>query len=199
MYSAVSGNVGIGVTVPYSRLDVRGTGVDDGALFQLSNSDRSHFINLYAGRSGDPNPYVQWKDGDPLRFSTDGGGWSEKMRITSDGNELILCMPGPGEPFCPVTLLDGGPQLGTAFAVSDVSLLHCNRQAFDALCEKYPEVLSAVRAACLGEVRRLAQRLELRSFASLKKRLAAVLLDATRIQAQQGGPLDLLNITHIVS
>jgi CRP/FNR family cyclic AMP-dependent transcriptional regulator len=122
-------------------------------------------------------------------------GRTKLVRVTSDGNELILCMPGPGEPFCPVTLLDGGPQLGTAFAVSDVTLLHCNRKSFDLICEDHPEVLSAIRAACLGEVRRLAQRLELRSFSNLKKRLAALMLDATRIQAQQGGQLELLNIT----
>jgi len=122
-------------------------------------------------------------------------GRTKLVRATSDGNELILCMPGPGEPFCPVTLLDGGPQLGTAFAVSDVTLLHCDRKGFDAICEAHPEVLSAVRAACLGEVRRLAQRLELRSFSSLKKRLAAFILNATRIQARRGGQLELLNIT----
>ncbi len=124
-----------------------------------------------------------------------GRGRAKIVRVTSDGNELILCMPGPGEPFCPVTLLDGGPQLGTAFAVSDLTMLHCKRKDFDILCQQHPEVLSAVRAACLGEVRRLAQRLELRSFSNLKKRLAALMLDATRLQAQQGGPLELLNIT----
>ena len=125
-----------------------------------------------------------------------GRGRAKLVRVTSDGNVLILCMPGPGEPFCPVTLLDGGPQLGTAFAVSDVTLLHCNRETFDTLCEEHPEVLSVVRAACLGEVRRLAQRLELSSYGSLKKRLATLLLDATRIQAQRGDPLELRNITH---
>jgi len=122
-------------------------------------------------------------------------GRAKLTRVTSDGNELILCMPGPGEPFCPVTLLDGGPQLGTALAISDTVLLHCTREEFDAICDQHPEVLSAVRAACLGEVRRLAQRLELSSFGSLKKRLATLLLDATRIQAQQGGPLNVLDIT----
>jgi CRP/FNR family cyclic AMP-dependent transcriptional regulator len=122
-------------------------------------------------------------------------GRTKLVRATSEGNELILCMPGPGEPFCPVTMLDGGPQLGTAFAVTDVTLLHCNRKSFDHLCEGHPEVLSAIRASCLGEVRRLAQRLELRSFSNLKKRLAALILNATRIQAQQGGQMDLFNLT----
>ena len=123
-------------------------------------------------------------------------GRTKLVRVTSDGNELILCMPGPGEPFCPVTLLDGGPQLGAAFALSDVTLLHCNRKDFDVLCLAHPEALSAVRATCLGEVRRLAQRLELRSFANLEKRLAALILDATRMQALNWGEdVELLNLT----
>jgi CRP/FNR family transcriptional regulator, cyclic AMP receptor protein len=122
-------------------------------------------------------------------------GRAKLVRVTSDGNDLILCMPGPGEPFCPVTMLDGGPQLGTAFAVSDVTLLHCNRKKFELLCREHPEVLIAIQAACLGEVRRLAQRLELRSFGNLRKRLAGVLLDASRIASLHGGEAGLLDIT----
>jgi len=40
---------------------------------------------LFGGRQNDPNPFINWKQGDPLRFATDEGGWSEKMRITGDG------------------------------------------------------------------------------------------------------------------
>jgi hypothetical protein len=81
----IGGNVGIGLTYPTARLDVRGNNPDDGTIFQLGNSDLSHRLILFGGRAGDPNPFVQWKQGDPLRFVTDEGGWSEKMRITSDG------------------------------------------------------------------------------------------------------------------
>ncbi len=80
-----AGLLGIGTADPTSRLDVRGFNVDDGAILTLGNSDVSHRLSLFSGRSGDPNPFINWKDGDPLRFSTDAGGWSEKMRITSDG------------------------------------------------------------------------------------------------------------------
>jgi hypothetical protein len=81
----LGGNVGIGTTNPGGKLDVRGTNPDDGAVFLLGNADLSHRLVFFGGRSGDPNPFIQWKQGDPLRFTTDEGGWSEKMRITSDG------------------------------------------------------------------------------------------------------------------
>jgi len=40
---------------------------------------------LYGGRQNDPNPFIQWKQDDTLRFMTDQGGGPDKMRITGDG------------------------------------------------------------------------------------------------------------------
>ncbi|MFZ4706608.1 MAG: tail fiber domain-containing protein [Bacteroidales bacterium] len=80
-----SGNVGIGTLTPETRLDIRGNSPDDGGNIQIGNSDASHKLVLFAGRTNDPNPFIFWKTGDPLRFTTDEGGWSEKMRITSNG------------------------------------------------------------------------------------------------------------------
>jgi hypothetical protein len=80
-----TGNVGLGTSNPTVKLDVRGNSSDDGGLIRFSNSDGSHRITLFSGRENDPNPFIQWTSGDPLRFSTDEGGWSELMRITSDG------------------------------------------------------------------------------------------------------------------
>jgi hypothetical protein len=85
MYSNVPGFVGVGTSSPSFKLDIRGSHPDDGVVFGIGNSDLSHRLIIFGGRQNDPNPLIQWKDGDPLRFSTDQGGWSEKMRITSDG------------------------------------------------------------------------------------------------------------------
>jgi hypothetical protein len=83
--SYTNGNVGIGTSAPDTRLDVRGSSPDDGGIIQIGNSDVSHKLVLFAGRTNDPNPFIFWKSGDPLRFTTDEGGWSEKMRITGSG------------------------------------------------------------------------------------------------------------------
>jgi hypothetical protein len=81
----IGDKVGIGTMNPTAKLDIRGSNPDDGIIFQVGNSDLSHRLIFFGGRVNDPNPFIQWKQGDPLRFTTDEGGWSEKMRITSDG------------------------------------------------------------------------------------------------------------------
>lgn len=79
------GNVGIGTAYPSAKLDIRGSFYDEGVALRIGSNDGMHFLNLFGGRENDPNPYIWWKSGDPLRFATDEGGFSEKMRITSDG------------------------------------------------------------------------------------------------------------------
>jgi hypothetical protein len=81
-----SQNVGIGTTTPTQKLDVRGTTPDDGVLISVGNADASHQLGLYGGRLNDPNPFIIWKAGDPLRFVTDYNGFSELMRIMPNGN-----------------------------------------------------------------------------------------------------------------
>jgi hypothetical protein len=53
----------------------------------LANSDDSHRLRLFSGHSADPNPFMSWETGDPLRFATSGssGSWQEHMRI-QNGN-----------------------------------------------------------------------------------------------------------------
>lgn len=82
----ITGEVGIGINDAVFNLDVRSQGVDNAALIGVGNSDLSHFVSIFAGRQNDPNPYIMWKEGDPLRFATDESSYTEKMRLTNDGN-----------------------------------------------------------------------------------------------------------------
>ncbi len=79
-------NVGIGTATPQFKLDIRGSNPDEGALFALGNSDLSHRLLFFGGRQNDPSPFIQWKDGDPLRFATDAGGFTEWMRVNPNGD-----------------------------------------------------------------------------------------------------------------
>jgi len=81
-----NGYTGIGTTTPVSQLDVRAWDVNQPGIISAGNSDRSHFVQLFGGHNNDPNPYIQWKHGDPLSFATDSGGYYEFMRINNIGN-----------------------------------------------------------------------------------------------------------------
>ncbi|MFO7614066.1 MAG: tail fiber domain-containing protein [Bacteroidales bacterium] len=98
-------NVGIGWHLPIAKLDIRGNNPDDGATFQLSNSDLSHRLLIFGGRENDHDPFINWKQGDALRFMTDESGGSEKMRITSDG------MVGIGTDSCTALLHVNGTRM----------------------------------------------------------------------------------------
>jgi hypothetical protein len=86
-----SGNVGIGTSSPAHQLDVRNSaGTDTEAFISVGNSDNSKFLGLYSGRANNafPTIYVD-STSTALRFAfaddTAFNGFSEKMRITSDG------------------------------------------------------------------------------------------------------------------
>ncbi|MCF8368636.1 MAG: hypothetical protein K9G76_06305 [Bacteroidales bacterium] len=80
------GNVGIGTSTPAYSLDIRGSNPDEGGVLQLGNSDESNFLRFFGGRIGDPEPYIWWQDGTPLRFVSSAGGFTEHLRIDAFGN-----------------------------------------------------------------------------------------------------------------
>ncbi len=98
-------------------------------------------------------------------------------RVSPDGEETILCIRHPGEYFCPVPLLDGKGHLGTAFALTPVTLVSIGRRAFLELAKEHPELLIIVQRDCLQEVRYLLHRLETFSHRSVRERVITGLLD----------------------
>lgn len=122
-------------------------------------------------------------------------GQVKVTRVTPEGHEIILCVRGPGDYFCPVSVLDGGTQLGTAVALTEVTLLWAERAEFRALCQTIPELLLIAQGDCLGEVRRLIDRMELLAFHSVKERLAVAMLTASLHQQTNGVPTDELRLT----
>ena len=117
------------------------------------------------------------------------------VRVTSVGDEIILCVRQAGEYFCPVTVLDGKPQLGESIAMTDVTILWAERQAFLELSEKHPCLLSVVQGACLLEIRHLVRRLESRSFRNVKERLAHTLLTESRRKNGHNGAGNVVFLT----
>jgi len=113
-------------------------------------------------------------------------------RVTPDGNESILCVRQAGEYFCPVPVLDGNSHLGTAIAMTDVTIFWVERKTFQAICKESQQLLAAVQGDCLGEVRYLLNRLETFAFRNIKERLAIAMLNEVRHQrTDQKGMIEL--------
>lgn len=126
-----------------------------------------------------------------------GQGRVKIVRVTPDGDESILCIRRAGEYFCPVPLLDGKGQLGSAFAVTPTEILCIERRSFLDLCKKYPELLAIVQSDCLMEVRYLLHRLETSLHRNLQERVIIALLDVFRTQnASANADQGLIFLTH---
>lgn len=124
-----------------------------------------------------------------------GEGRVKVTRVAKGGFESVLCVRRPGEYFCPVSVLDRGPQLGTAEAMGEVVLLEADRAEFNVLCEENPELLAMVQGTCMGEVRTLVQRVEAFAFRNVRERLAMTILEETHRQREDGKPADEIRIT----
>jgi len=137
--------------------------------------------------------YLQGEQADAIYLVVEGRIKIE--RVTREGYQTILCVRGPGDIFCPVPILDEGPQLGAARAMTDVTLLCADRDSFQEACRECPEWLALVQRDCLLEMRRLLARLESSAFRSLRERLAFTILDESERQASYGESPDELRIT----
>lgn len=117
------------------------------------------------------------------------------VRVTPEGYESVLCVREPGEYLCPVPLIDGGDQLGSAIAINNTTLFSIESGEFINLCQESPELLAIVQGDCLAEVRHLMNRLETFAFRSVRGRVAIVLLNEIRAQQTQSGSVDGLRLT----
>lgn len=99
--------VGINTTNPQFKLDVRGTDDDtDGPDLQLATPSENHFLRLFAGRGGDPRPFLLFSNADTFRIATSGSdfsGFNEHFVMLPDGKVGFNTLTGQydmiNEPF----------------------------------------------------------------------------------------------------
>ncbi len=79
--------VGINTTKPMRELDIRSNHLDDGTEINIGNLGNDHFLRFFSGRESlFTFPAIYWKDGDSLSMGTNLNGYTERMRISSEGN-----------------------------------------------------------------------------------------------------------------
>jgi CRP/FNR family transcriptional regulator len=97
-------------------------------------------------------------------------------RTAADGREQVLAMIGPGEPFDPVPLFDGGPNPSSARAMSPVACLLLSREDLLALIGRHPGLALSMLASMAGQLRELVGLVEDLAFRTVRARLARQLL-----------------------
>jgi CRP/FNR family cyclic AMP-dependent transcriptional regulator len=114
---------------------------------------------------------------------------SGRVRVyasTASGKELTLGLPGHGEPFGDLGLLEDAPAVGTAVTLTPTTLLVVPRTSFGACLAAHPaRALEFLRLAAqrIEHLSRLAQRL---AFADVPSRIMALLATLTQDHEDRG-------------
>jgi CRP/FNR family transcriptional regulator len=80
--------------------------------------------------------------------------------------------------------------------MTDVRLLSAQPNEFNALCQKYPQLLSLAQQYCFKELRQMIKRLETATFHGVEMRLAGVLLGKDFSELTNHSSIGELHITH---
>jgi CRP-like cAMP-binding protein len=166
-------------------------------LAGLSNEDREALASAIARKRYRRGDIVMQKDepGHAL-FIVERG----TVRIyvpSSQGNDLILAVLGPGDFFGDLSLLDGRPRSASAAVGTDATLLTLERADFIALLTRRPAAAMAVLEAVAGRLRETDEMASDLAFLDVAGRLAKRLLDlaADHGVQQDGGVLIDLGVT----
>jgi CRP/FNR family transcriptional regulator, cyclic AMP receptor protein len=111
-------------------------------------------------------------------------GFAVLRQTSPEGREYILDYVGPGRSLNLAASVDGGPQLATAGALSDLSLLVIERDALTALLRKHADLALAVARRLAQDARQLSETARGLALDSVRQRLALFLLE----HAEQAPP-----------
>jgi CRP/FNR family transcriptional regulator, cyclic AMP receptor protein len=112
----------------------------------------------------------------------------------ASGKELTLSLPGRGEPFGDLGLIEEAPHVGTAVTLTQATLVVVPRTSFGACLAAHPAL--ALQFLRLGAQRidRLSSLAQSLAFADVPSRITALL--STRAQEQKGHVVGERRLTH---
>jgi CRP-like cAMP-binding protein len=124
----------------------------EGFLAELTADERAELQELGSVR--------RYKRGDVLFHQGDDAGavlvilaGHVKAAMLSDGREVILAFPGPGELLGELSAVDGQPRSGTVRAVDDVEALVIPGSAFRAVLEHCPRIAFVLLRSVIERLR----------------------------------------------
>jgi CRP/FNR family transcriptional regulator len=104
-------------------------------------------------------------------------------KTSAGGREQVLAVEGPGGSVAELPVFDGGPYPASAATLSEASVIFVSKRDFQTLCTQHPEVALKVLKVLGSRLRRLVGVIEELSFATVRRRLARLLV---RLAARRG-------------
>jgi len=107
------------------------------------------------------------------------------FKTSIEGKEQTLCLLRAGESFNDVPILDGGPNLASAIAITPVILYGMTKSDIEELLRENPRIAMNVIRVLSKKVRHFVSMVEDLSFRDVTSRVAKLLLDYA---IDHGGP-----------
>ena len=115
---------------------------------------------------------------------------SGKLRIfksSASGREQVLAVEGPGGSVAELPVFDGAPYPASVSAAEDSQILFISRNDFLSFCLAHPEVALKMLAVVGARLRRLVGIIEELSFATVRQRLASLLVRLAQTEGKRTG------------
>ena len=146
-------------------------------LFQdLSEPELNFLLDRAVVMHFEPGQMI-FVEGDPCEgLYVIESGQVKIFRTSPGGREQILTIEGAGASVAELPVFDGGDYPASAAGLTESILLHIRKKDFQALCLEHPEVALKVLKVVGSRLRRLVDIINELSFASVRHRLASLLL-----------------------
>jgi CRP-like cAMP-binding protein len=112
-------------------------------------------------------------------------GKLKALTTSTEGDDVVFSILGPGEVFGEVALLGGTPRTATVSAIEDCQLLAIDRRDFMAFLRTNPEVSVKLLSVVAMRLKRVSELVEDTLFLNLPMRLAKKLLSLSRVYGEE--------------
>ncbi len=169
-----------------SELDNRVTALGATSLFANLSLQELRLLAAHAVRRNYAQGELLFAEGDACRgLHIIVTGKLRIFKSSASGREQVLAVEGPGGSVAELPVFDGAPYPASVVAAEDAQILFLSRSDLHSFCLAHPEVSLKLLAVVGARLRRLVGIIEELSFATVRQRLAAVLV---RLAQQDGRP-----------